>query len=190
MCVLGIPLFTSTPSVPPNLLMTLGNHCEHWKDCNKWENRCLKMSCNCVSSLIFLIAQAHIKWSIHFNGNYQLNLIVLKCWDHHLTLDVHLQKFTWILAELFLYNFIRKILCFIRGYIRKLLFFKYAILYLNTLILYGGLDSEESTCNVGDLGSIPGLGRSPGGGYGNTFQYSCLENPVDRGAWRATVHGM
>ena len=41
---------------------------------------------------------------------------------------------------------------------------------------------------VGDLGSIPGSGRSPGGGNGNPLQYSCLENPVDRGAWRASAH--
>ena len=41
----------------------------------------------------------------------------------------------------------------------------------------GGSDSKESACNVGDLGSIPGLGRSPGGGHGNPLQYSCLENP-------------
>ena len=41
-----------------------------------------------------------------------------------------------------------------------------------------------------DLGLIPGLGRSPGGGHGNPLQYSCLENPMDRGAWRATVHGV
>ena len=40
----------------------------------------------------------------------------------------------------------------------------------------------------GDLGSIPGSGRSPGGGNGNSLQYSCLENPMDRGAWKATVH--
>ena len=39
-----------------------------------------------------------------------------------------------------------------------------------------------------DMGLIPGLARSPGGGHGNPFQYSCLENPMDRGAWRATVH--
>ena len=50
----------------------------------------------------------------------------------------------------------------------------------------GGSDSKESACNVGDLGSIPGLGRSLGGGHGNPLQYSCLENPMDRGAWRAT----
>ena len=51
----------------------------------------------------------------------------------------------------------------------------------------GGLDGKESACNVGDLGSIPGLGRSPGEGHGNPFQYSCLENSVDRGAWWAAV---
>ena len=49
---------------------------------------------------------------------------------------------------------------------------------------------KESACNAGDPGSIPGLGRSPGEGNGNPLQYSCLENPMDRGAWRATVHGI
>ena len=44
--------------------------------------------------------------------------------------------------------------------------------------------------NAGDAGLIPGSGRSPGGGNGNPLQYSCLENPMDRGAWRATVHGV
>ena len=47
-----------------------------------------------------------------------------------------------------------------------------------------------SARNVGDLGSIPGLGRSPGEGNGNPLQYSCLENPMDGGAWWATVHGV
>ena len=54
----------------------------------------------------------------------------------------------------------------------------------------GGSDGKESACNVGDLGSIPGLERSPGGGHGNPFQYSCPENPMDRGAWRAAVPGV
>ena len=45
-------------------------------------------------------------------------------------------------------------------------------------------------CSAGDLGSIPGLGRSPGEGNNNPLQYSCLENPMGRGAWRATVHGV
>ena len=47
-----------------------------------------------------------------------------------------------------------------------------------------------SACNVGDPGLIPGSGRSPGEGNGNPLQYSCLENPIDRGAWWATVHGV
>ena len=54
----------------------------------------------------------------------------------------------------------------------------------------GGSDSKESACNTGDPGSIPGLGRSPGEGNGNPLQCSCLENPVDRGAWQATVDGV
>ena len=54
----------------------------------------------------------------------------------------------------------------------------------------GGLDSKESACNEGNLGLISGLGRSPGGGHGNPLQYSYLENPMDRGAWWATVHGV
>ena len=47
---------------------------------------------------------------------------------------------------------------------------------------------KASTCNAGDMGSIPGSGRSPGEGNGNPLQYSCLENPMDRGAWQAIVH--
>ena len=53
-----------------------------------------------------------------------------------------------------------------------------------------GSESKEPACNVGDPGSIPGLGRSPGEGNGNPLQYSCLGNPMDRGAWQATVHGV
>ena len=51
----------------------------------------------------------------------------------------------------------------------------------------GGSVSKESICNVGDMDLIPGSGRSPRGGNGNQFQYSCLEYPMDRGAWQATV---
>ena len=53
-----------------------------------------------------------------------------------------------------------------------------------------GSDGKESNCNVGDLGSIPGSGRSPGEGNGNSLQYSCLESPKDRRTWRAKVHGV
>ena len=54
----------------------------------------------------------------------------------------------------------------------------------------GGSDGKESACKSGDLGLIPGLGRSPGEENGNPLQYSCLESPMDRGAWRATAHGV
>ena len=57
----------------------------------------------------------------------------------------------------------------------------------------GGSDGKTSACNAGDtknVGSIPGSGRSPREGNGNSLQYSCLENPMDRGAWWATVHGV
>ena len=55
-------------------------------------------------------------------------------------------------------------------------------------MLIGGSDGKEFACNPGEQDSIPGSGRSPGEGNGNPFQYSCLENPMDRGAWQATVH--
>ena len=54
----------------------------------------------------------------------------------------------------------------------------------------GGSEVKASACNEEDLGSIPGLGRSPGEGNGNPLQYSCLENPMDGGAWWATVQGV
>ena len=54
----------------------------------------------------------------------------------------------------------------------------------------GGSEGRESACNAGDLGLIPGLGRSPGEGNGNPIQFFCQGNPTDRGAWRATVHGV
>ena len=54
----------------------------------------------------------------------------------------------------------------------------------------GGTDGKESALNAKHTGLIPGSGRSPGEGHGNPFQYSCLENSMHRGAWRATVHGL
>ena len=54
----------------------------------------------------------------------------------------------------------------------------------------GGSDGKDIACNMGDPGSIPGSGRFPKEGNGNPLQYSCLENPMDRGAWQATVHGV
>ena len=55
-------------------------------------------------------------------------------------------------------------------------------------MLPDGSDGKEPACNVGDLDSVPGLGRSPGEGHGNPLQYFCLENPMDGGSWRATLH--
>ena len=54
----------------------------------------------------------------------------------------------------------------------------------------GGSDGKESAYSAGDPGAISDLARSPGGGHGNPLQFSCLENPMDRGAWWATVHGV
>ena len=53
-----------------------------------------------------------------------------------------------------------------------------------------GSDSKASACNAEDPGMIPGWGRSPGEGNGNPLQYSCLENPMDREDWQATIHGV
>ena len=61
--------------------------------------------------------------------------------------------------------------------------------FLEILGFPGGSDGKESACNAGDLSLIPGWGRSPGEGHGNPLQCSCLENPIDRGAWRAIMHG-
>ena len=78
---------------------------------------------------------------------------------------------------------------------------KYICTYMYFLIVYmhtyiqlgfpGGSNGKESACNAGDLALIPGSGRSPGEGNGNTLQYSCLGNPMDREAqWATVVHGV
>ena len=63
-------------------------------------------------------------------------------------------------------------------------------LAMNTSDFPGSSNGKESACKAGDLGSIPGLGKSPGEGTGYPLQYYCLENPTDRGAWWATVCGV
>ena len=65
----------------------------------------------------------------------------------------------------------------------------YSQLY-SQVYLYIYLDGKEPVYNAGDLGPIPGWGRSPEGGHDNPLWYSCLENPMNREAWRATVHGV
>ena len=64
------------------------------------------------------------------------------------------------------------------------------VLRLCNLKIIGGISGKESACNSGDLGFIPELGRSPEKGNGYPLQYSCLENPMGRGAWQVTVHGV
>ena len=62
------------------------------------------------------------------------------------------------------------------------------ILVIYYTVFPGDSDGKQSACNAGDSGSIPVLGRTPGEGNGNPLQYSCLENPMEKGAWEATVH--
>ena len=64
----------------------------------------------------------------------------------------------------------------------------FASLLFSASRIPGGSDGKVSAYNAGDLGSIPGLERSPGEGNSNPFQYSCLENPMDSGTWQATIH--
>ena len=66
----------------------------------------------------------------------------------------------------------------------------FCMLFIVSLGFPGGSAGKESACNAGNLGSIPGLGRSPRGGNSNPLQYSFLENSMDRGTWQATVHGV
>ena len=66
----------------------------------------------------------------------------------------------------------------------------FSSLLLTLMGFLGSSDSKESACNAGDPGLILGSGRSPGEGNGNPLHYSCLDNPMDRGAWQATVHGV
>ena len=76
--------------------------------------------------------------------------------------------------------------CFLRIILLKILLLVQYML-INTP---GGSDGQVSAYNARDLGLIPGSGRPPREGNGNPLQYSCLENPMDRGAWQATVHGV
>ena len=76
------------------------------------------------------------------------------------------------------------------SYEQQVLCTKYLLDVLDRTKLPSGSQVKASASNTGDLGSIPGSGRSPGEGNGNPLQYSCLENPMDGGAWWATVHGV
>ena len=81
-------------------------------------------------------------------------------------------------------------LLFIFPYIENLWILLYMYFMHINMGFPGGSDGEESACNAADPGLIPGSGRSPGEGNGNPLRYACLENPMDRGAWRAIVNGV
>ena len=74
------------------------------------------------------------------------------------------------------------------GKILKNLYTDNVHLYTDSQVVLVVKNPPANAGDTRDMGSVPGLGRFPGGGHGNPFWYSCLENPVDRGAWRATVH--
>ena len=67
---------------------------------------------------------------------------------------------------------------------------KFDEIWIVNIVFPSGSDGEKSVCNAEDLGSIPGLGRAPGEGNSNPLQYFCLENPMDGGAWWATLRGV
>ena len=75
-------------------------------------------------------------------------------------------------------------------FIKDLYFIDLKVSNYKRISFSGGSDGKKSACNVGDPGSFPGLERCPGEGNGNPLQHSCLENPMDGGAWSATVHGV
>ena len=65
-----------------------------------------------------------------------------------------------------------------------------AVVVIGLSLEGASLVAQESACSAGEAGWVPDSGRSPGGGHCSPLQYSCLENPIDRGAWWATVHGI
>ena len=94
-----------------------------------------------------------------------------------------------ILCQLIIHNFtIPEIANMITNLDLGFVIFKLPISFKAKLGFLGGSSIKDSACNAGDSGSIPGLGRSPREGNGNTVQYSCLENPMDRVAWQTIVH--
>ena len=97
-----------------------------------------------------------------------------------------------------IHTFLVRIVFLVFFFLRLAILFIYISIFLLLLLLKlglnqgfpGGSESKASACNAGDLGSIPGPGRSPGEGNSNPLQCSCLENPMDGGALWATVHGV
>ena len=106
-------------------------------------------------------------------------LNVLKLYNYSKTNNQHNQVWEQVLLIFGMLSF-----QFVGGEIQE----QFKATCLCVLDFSGGSDDKESACNAGDMGSIPGLGRSPGEGNGYPLQYFCLENSMDRGIWSATVY--
>ena len=116
-------------------------------------------------------------------GNQVLSISVFLA----LTVNGNGNYFKWV----FIHHFLEWLLSWSK--LHRQIVFQFSFVYINRfshILSIGSSVGKESACNAGELGSIPGLGRSPGEGNGNPLQYSCLENPMDRGTWWATVHGV
>ena len=140
-----------------------------------------KPGCVCVHSLLHLGCGCCWKWGTHRMGC---------CMEGSLSLWTKLPGWTALTFLMFLEKALWEIhstvFCLIRRSVS--LCFSFEINYNPRLCQW--LSGKESTCSAGDVGLILGSGRFPGAGHGSPLQYSCLENPVDRGAWQATVHGV
>ena len=110
----------------------------------------------------------------------------IECWDTEMCLGY----FPW---NLFLFSFPEWLVLLLQSTALSLSQIPNSASYCVFLGFPGGASGKEPACwcrDIRDLGSVPGSGRSPGGGHGNPLQYSFLANPLDRGAWRAIVHGV
>ena len=141
-----------------------------------------------VSPFVFLISFCTSLPSFFFFFHQVEDILSFSAWDIVSVWPVPSQRpcfLTWLLMVITWLL----ILCFMHSWLLFVILVS-AQLMPPQSILPGGSDSKASAHNAGDLGSIPGLGRSPGEGNGNPLQYSCLENSIDGGAWWATVHGV
>ena len=107
------------------------------------------------------------------------------------SISIHWLLFSFLISN----NYLNNIEYIIYIYMFSVFILNYSKLFRFSFFMYewgfpGGSVGKESACYAEDPGLIPGLGRSPGGGNCNPLQYSCLENPMERRAWQATVHGV
>ena len=105
------------------------------------------------------------------------------CSSIHKLMGVWIASIFWLLLVVLLWLFMHS------SFWRLMFSFHFSRVYVEEWASWVVLVVKNPPANAGDAGSIPGLGRSPGEGHGNPLQYSCLENPMDRGAWQATVMG-